>query len=105
METDRGPGPFKGDDNMRIGGFGAFDPLNTVAAPKIRINEDLNSTDRINEINDADIKQAFKDIEKDKSLAQYQYFVGGNPVIDSSEDGIVIQKSGFGQGFGPGSGT
>jgi hypothetical protein len=90
---------------MRIGGLGYFDPLNAVNAPKIRINEELSSTDRINEIDGNDIQQAFKDIEKDKSLAQYQYFVGGNPVIDSSDDGIVIQKSGFGQGFGPQSET
>ena len=32
-------------------------------------------------------------MEKDRSLAQYQYFVGG-AVIDSSDDGVVIQKSG-----------
>ena len=31
----------------------------------------------------------------DESLKQYQYFVGAGEVIENSEDGIVIQKSGF----------
>ncbi len=42
------------------------------------------------------VLKAYSDLEKDESLKQYQYFVGDGEVIDSSEDGIVIQKSGFG---------
>lgn len=42
------------------------------------------------------VLKAYSDLEKDESLKQYQYFIGNGEVIDSSEDGIVIQKSGFG---------
>ncbi|MCR4808086.1 MAG: hypothetical protein K5857_10500 [Lachnospiraceae bacterium] len=41
------------------------------------------------------VDKIYSDIEKDESLKQYQYFVGTGEVIDSSDDGIVIQKSGF----------
>ena len=52
----------------------------------------VNITDRIGSYN---VQKAYSDIEMDDSLKQYQYFVGSGEVIDSSEDGIVIQKSGF----------
>ena len=52
----------------------------------------VNITDRIGSYN---VQKAYSDIEMDESLKQYQYFVGAGEVIDSSEDGIVIQKSGF----------
>lgn len=43
-----------------------------------------------------DMMSAISDMQKDKVLQQYQYFVGPqdlhNQVISSGEDGIVIQK-------------
>ncbi len=41
------------------------------------------------------IQSAFADLDKDVSLSQYQYFVGEDNIVDSSDDGIVIRKSGF----------
>ena len=52
----------------------------------------VNITDRIGSYN---VQKAYSDIEMDESLKQYQYFVGSGEVIDNSEDGIVIRKSGF----------
>ena len=51
--------------------------------------------DRLAGIGNTDVNQAVLDMEKDESLAQYRYFVGESPVINDSEDGVVIQKSGF----------
>lgn len=38
-----------------------------------------------------DMQKAVSDMEKDQSLKQYQYFVGGNVILDN-EDGTVIMK-------------
>ena len=77
---------------MKIGGYGFYDPMNTAGASRSRSYDVLNDTDRVREIKEVDMKQVFRDMEKDRSLARYQYFVGGSPVIDISEDGIVLQK-------------
>jgi hypothetical protein len=79
---------------MKIGGYGFYDPLTINSALRSKALEDANTVNKIRETGDTEINRAFKDMEKDRSLAQYQYFVGG-AVIDSSEDGVVIQKSGF----------
>lgn len=48
------------------------------------------------DLENLDMMNAISDMQKDKVLEQYQYFVGPqditNGVVASSEDGIVIQK-------------
>ncbi len=78
---------------MKIGGYGFYDPLSIGGALRNKPLDEAGAGAAVNEIGETDIKQAFIDMEKDRSLAQYQYFVGG-AVIDSSDDGVVIQKSG-----------
>lgn len=40
----------------------------------------------------SEMSKALSLMEKDKSIQQYQYFVGGSNVILNNEDGIVITK-------------
>ena len=80
---------------MKIGGYGLYDPFGIGGASRLKAYDGANANDILRENKAPDIKQAFRDMEKDQSLTQYQYFVGNSPVIDSSEDGLVIQKSGF----------
>lgn len=47
---------------------------------------------RESDINQLDITKAVSDMKKDEALWQYQYYVGGDNSIFSSEDGIVIAK-------------
>lgn len=47
---------------------------------------------RQSNIEDLDMEKAVSDMQKDKALMQYQYFVGDSNPFMSSEDGIVIPK-------------
>lgn len=47
---------------------------------------------RQSNIEDLDMEKAISDMQKDKTLMQYQYFVGESNPFMSSEDGIVIPK-------------
>ena len=103
---------------MKLGGYGLYDPLNInhnkditggqrhSAAGNYAGREDaqepLNQLNRVSKSekpdgnNGTDMERAFRDMEKDSSLMQYQYFIGSSAVIHDNEDGVVIQKSGFG---------
>lgn len=68
--------------------------LNEIAF-RLKTYDGFNNIDRIGGIKTANADEAVLDLEMDETLAQYQYFVGENPVINDTEDGVVIQKSGF----------
>lgn len=40
----------------------------------------------------SDVEKAVSDMEKDRSLQQFQYFVGDSNILVNDEDGIVIAK-------------
>lgn len=44
------------------------------------------------DINDLDMQKAISDMQKDRMLMQYQYFVGSAKNLFSGEDGTVITK-------------
>lgn len=48
---------------------------------------------RESDIAQLDMEKAVSDMQKDKALMQYQYFVGDSNPFMSSEDGIVIAKT------------
>ncbi|MCR5419908.1 MAG: hypothetical protein K6E98_02750 [Lachnospiraceae bacterium] len=73
---------------------GANGDINEIAF-RLRTSDGFSSIDRLDITGSFDFTKAYSDLEKDESLEQYQYFVGDNVVVDDSEDGIVIQKSGF----------
>ena len=64
-------------------------------ADRLRTGTGFSSVDKAARISDYEVQKAYSDLEKDESLKQYQYFVGEGEIIDDSEDGIVIRKSGF----------
>lgn len=76
-------------DNDRTGS-----DLNEIAF-RLKTYDGFNNIERIGGIKTANADEAVLDLEMDETLAQYQYFVGENPVINDTEDGVVIQKSGF----------
>ena len=63
-------------------------------ADRLKSGDGFSSIDITDRISSYNVQKAYSDIEMDESLKQYQYFVGGE-VVDSSEDGIVIRKSGL----------
>ena len=64
-------------------------------AMRLKTGDGFSYADKSDRIASYDSAKLYSDLEKDEALMQYQYFVGEGEVIDSSEDGIVIQKSGF----------
>jgi len=48
---------------------------------------------RDSDISALDISKAVSDMQKDEALMQYQYFVGGDNSVFSSEDGMVVAKA------------
>ena len=48
------------------------------------------------DIRGLNMEKAVSDMQKDQMLEQYQYFIGDSSTVENTEDGIVIQKSGFG---------
>jgi len=50
---------------------------------------------RESDINALDINRAVSDMQKDEALMQYQYFVGDQQPVFSSEDGMVFAKAGL----------
>ena len=63
-------------------------------ADRLKTGNGFSSVDKVARIGYYDVQKAYSDLEKDESLKQYQYFVGKGEIIDDSEDGIVIRKSG-----------
>lgn len=75
-------------------------------APRMASLEDISLTFNANETYDyigrdadlqnLDMMNAISDMQKDKVLQQYQYFVGPkemtNPIVMHSPDGMVVQK-------------
>ena len=59
------------------------------------LKSDYNPIGRESDIKSLDVMQAVSDMQKDATLQQYQYFVGSSEVMENSEDGIVIQKTGM----------
>lgn len=47
---------------------------------------------RQSDITSLDMEKAVSDMQKDRALMQYQYFVGESNVVNNNEDGIVIAK-------------
>ena len=64
-------------------------------ALRLKTSDGFDSVDKAAKIGEYDVLKAIDDLEKDESLEQYQYFVGEGNIIEDSEDGIVIQKSGI----------
>lgn len=61
----------------------------------ISLNESASTFEmkgRESNIEDLDMEKAVSDMQKDKALMQYQYFVGDSNPFMSTEDGIVIPK-------------
>lgn len=61
----------------------------------LSLNESASSFEmkgRDSDIASLDIKKAVSDMQKDKTLMQYQYFVGESNPFVNTEDGIVIAK-------------
>lgn len=68
--------------------------LNEIAF-RLKTYDGFSNIDRLGGIKSAQVDSAVLDLETDETLEQYQYFVGENPIVNDSEDGVVIQKSGF----------
>lgn len=64
-------------------------------ADRLRTADGFSTVDKAAGISYYDVEKIFSDLDKDESLKQYHYFVGEGEIIDDSEDGIVIRKSGF----------
>jgi hypothetical protein len=64
-------------------------------ALRLKTSDGFSSVDKAAGIAEYDVLKAYSDLEKDESLEQYQYFVGEGNIIEDSEDGVVIQKSGM----------
>lgn len=48
---------------------------------------------RESNINSLDMTKAVSDMQKDEALQQYQFFVGNQPSVFESSDGVVISKT------------
>lgn len=58
----------------------------------LKSNTEFDMKGRDSSLSSLDMEKAVSDMQKDQALIQYQYFVGDSNVINSNEDGTVIQK-------------